>query len=53
MVLFAVSFTFGVWLLQQQAALPDFVWAWLLILPLSLRIVTGDSRVGASLLLRW
>lgn len=30
MVLFALSFTFGVWLLQQQAALPDFAWAWLL-----------------------
>lgn len=32
MVLFTLSFTFGVWLLQQQAALPDFNWAWLLAL---------------------
>ncbi|MEQ1556918.1 MAG: hypothetical protein ABL915_09015, partial [Gallionella sp.] len=31
MVLFTLSFTFGVWLLQQQAALPDFVWAKLLL----------------------
>lgn len=30
MVVFAVAFTLGVWLLQQQAALPDFAWAWLL-----------------------
>ena len=31
MVVFAIFFSFGVWLLQQQAALPDFVWAWLLL----------------------
>ncbi|HZW24134.1 MAG TPA: DNA internalization-related competence protein ComEC/Rec2 [Gallionella sp.] len=30
MVVFAVFFTLGVWWLQQQSALPDFVWAWLL-----------------------
>ncbi|WP_435626434.1 ComEC/Rec2 family competence protein [Candidatus Ferrigenium straubiae] len=30
MVVFAIFFTLGVWLLQQQAALPDFAWAWLL-----------------------
>jgi competence protein ComEC len=30
MVIFAVFFALGVWLLQQQAALPDFAWAWLL-----------------------
>jgi len=30
MVLFTIFFSFGVWLLQQQAALPDFNWAWLL-----------------------
>lgn len=30
MVVFAVSFTLGVWWLQQQPALPDLVWAWLL-----------------------
>ena len=28
MVTFAVFFTFGVWLLQQQSELPDFIWAW-------------------------
>src|SRR5574340_521863 len=32
MVVFAISFTLGVWLLQQQAALPDFAWAWLLLI---------------------
>jgi competence protein ComEC len=31
MVVFTLSFIFGVWLLQQQAVLPDFVWAWLLL----------------------
>lgn len=37
MVLFTACFTFGVWLLQQQAALPDFTWSWLLLLfPLAL-----------------
>lgn len=30
MVLFTSFFTIGVWLLQQQAALPDFTWTWLL-----------------------
>ena len=30
MVLFALFFSIGVWLLQQQAVLPDLVWAWLL-----------------------
>ncbi len=30
MVIFAIFFALGVWLLQQQAALPDFGWAWLL-----------------------
>ncbi|HEY4696707.1 MAG TPA: DNA internalization-related competence protein ComEC/Rec2 [Gallionella sp.] len=30
MVIFAIFFALGVWLLQQQAALPDFTWAWLL-----------------------
>ncbi|OGT04432.1 MAG: DNA internalization-related competence protein ComEC/Rec2 [Gallionellales bacterium RBG_16_57_15] len=32
MVIFAIFFTLGVWLLQQQAALPDFFWAWLLLI---------------------
>jgi competence protein ComEC len=37
MVIFAIFFTLGVWVLQQQAVLPDFAWAWLLIgLPLPL-----------------
>jgi competence protein ComEC len=41
MVLFTLCFTIGVWLLQQQAALPDFVWAWLLPgFPLTLLIPT-------------
>ncbi|MDD5301001.1 MAG: DNA internalization-related competence protein ComEC/Rec2 [Gallionella sp.] len=31
MVLFTICFTFGVWLLQQQPALPEFAWAWLLL----------------------
>ena len=31
MVLFTLSFVLGVWLLQQQTVLPDFVWAWLLL----------------------
>jgi competence protein ComEC len=30
MVLFAACFALGVWLLQQQASLPAFGWAWLL-----------------------
>jgi len=39
MVLFTVCFTIGVWLLQQQAALPGFGWAWLLLaFPLTLLI---------------
>ena len=32
MVVFAIFFALGVWLLQQQAALPDFSWAWLLLI---------------------
>jgi competence protein ComEC len=39
MVIFVIFFALGVWLLQQQAALPDFGWAWLLPgLPLALLI---------------
>ncbi len=30
MVMFAIFFALGVWLLQQQPALPSLVWAWLL-----------------------
>src|SRR3989339_643685 len=36
MVIFAIFFALGVWLLQQQAALPNFAWAWLLIFPFAL-----------------
>ncbi|MDO8263133.1 MAG: DNA internalization-related competence protein ComEC/Rec2 [Gallionella sp.] len=32
MVVFAIFFAMGVWLLQQQAALPDFAWTWLLLI---------------------
>ena len=39
MVLFTACFALGVWLLQQQAALPGFGWAWLLLgIPLALLI---------------
>ncbi len=54
MVLFALCFTVGVWLLQQQAALPDFGWAWLLSgLPLGLLIPTKTLalRVARTVLL--
>ncbi|MBI3222736.1 MAG: DNA internalization-related competence protein ComEC/Rec2 [Nitrosomonadales bacterium] len=51
MVLFAVFFTLGVWLLQQQAALPDFAWMWgLPVLVITLLLATGNPSVGASLL---
>jgi len=46
MVLFTLSFTLGVWLLQQQAALPDFVWAWLLLgIPLLYPLARWRERV--------
>lgn len=54
MVLFTACFTLGVWLLQQQAALPDFGWAWLLSgLPLALLIPIRPRvlRVARVLLL--
>lgn len=54
MVLFTFFFTIGVWLLQQQAALPDFAWAWLLPgLPLALLIPTRPLvlRVARTLVL--
>ncbi|HSM97400.1 MAG TPA: DNA internalization-related competence protein ComEC/Rec2 [Gallionella sp.] len=54
MVLFTACFTVGVWLLQQQAALPDFGWAWLLSgLPLALLIPARPRvlRVARVLLL--
>lgn len=44
MVLFTLFFTIGVWLLQRQAALPDFAWAWLLAgFPFVLIIPTRTS----------
>ncbi|MDD2915646.1 MAG: DNA internalization-related competence protein ComEC/Rec2 [Gallionella sp.] len=42
MVLFTVYFTLGVWLLQQQPVLPDFLWAGLLI---GLPIILVSSRI--------
>ncbi len=50
MILFTLFFTLGVWLLQQQATLPDFSRAWLLIgLPFALFI---PNRTLASRLVR-
>ena len=54
MVLFTACFALGVWLLQQQAALPAFGWAWLLPgFPLALLIParTFALRVIRTLLL--
>jgi len=54
MVLFTACFTLGVWLLQQQAALPDFGWAWLLLaFPLVLLIPAKPLilRVARALLI--
>jgi competence protein ComEC len=54
MVLFTLCFTAGVWLLQQQAALPDFAWAWLLLgSPLALLIPAKPLllRIARALLL--
>ncbi len=54
MVLFTVFFTFGVWLLQQQAVLPLFAWGWLLAgLPLVLLIParTRTLRITRNLLI--
>ena len=51
MVLFTLSFTFGVWLLQQQAALPDFVWAKLLIIfPLALYLLRNPAPKNPAIL---
>lgn len=50
MVLFTLSYACGVWLLQQQAALPGYSWAWLLALtPLALLL---DERVTWARVLR-
>ena len=44
MVIFTFSFTIGVWLLQQQAVLPGFGWAWLPALPLALYPAFSRAR---------
>jgi competence protein ComEC len=54
MVLFTLGFAFGVWLLQQQATLPDPAWAWLLLgFPFLLLIPnrTHALRITRALLL--
>ena len=54
MVLFTLLFAAGVWLMQQQAALPDLFWAWLLLgFPLVLLIPARPLalRVARTLLL--
>jgi len=54
MVRFTIFFTFGIWLLQQQAALPVFASAWqlavlaLLLTGLALRIATRTSTLHLS-----
>ena len=32
MIIFSIFFALGIWLLQQQATLPDFAWGWLPVL---------------------
>ncbi len=50
MVVFAISFALGVWLLQQQAMLPDFAWAWLLLsFPLLHPLLRRDNLLARSL----
>jgi len=54
MVVFAVSFTLGVWWLQQQPSLPNFDWAWLLpgLLPaLLIPRRTRFHRIARTLLI--
>lgn len=54
MVLFTACFTIGVWLLQQQAALPDFGWAWLLVgFPLMFQVPSNPPalRVARAVLI--
>jgi len=51
---FTICFTIGIWLLQQQTVLPDFVWAWLLCgLPFALLASTKTRwfRLAHALLL--
>ena len=57
MVIFTILFAIGVWWLQQQAALPDFTWTWLLfifpliIFPLRFRRRNRATRSIHTLLL--
>ncbi len=54
MVLFTLFFALGAWLLQQQAALPDFAWAWLLpgiLLALMIPARTPVLRVARTALI--
>ncbi len=45
MVIFTLFFTLGVWLLQQQPALPDFIWAWLLVGSPLMLCISSRSRL--------
>ncbi|MGB7598633.1 MAG: hypothetical protein WBM09_13810 [Gallionella sp.] len=48
MLLFTACFALGVWLLQQQAVLPAFGWAWLLLcFPLVLLIPASPNALRA------
>jgi competence protein ComEC len=52
MALFTICFTFGVWLLQQQPALPEFAWAWPIIgFPIGLILLRlrGRNRLARSI----
>ncbi|HEU0187766.1 MAG TPA: ComEC/Rec2 family competence protein, partial [Gallionellaceae bacterium] len=44
MIAFTLFFTLGVWLLQQQAALPDLHWAWLLAVLLPALLLPQQMR---------
>ncbi len=45
MILASVFFAFGIWILQQQAALPDPVWAWLVVPAILLPLIPLRSTV--------
>ncbi len=50
MFLFAIFFALGVWLLQQQAALPDPALAWLLpVIPFIILLLRGNALPARSL----
>jgi len=54
MVLFTLFFTMGAWILQQQASLPDFSWAWLLpvfVFALFISIRTLALRIVRTVLI--